>query len=315
MGDPTASGAVVFEIDGELAGDSDSDATSVPADDPVASSPVGLRDPFFIELNWEKEAAEYPGDSHTTVSLTKATLGGVDVMENAVGQDTNSWRIRVDGITLGEHTLAYNAMDDAGNTNARDRTLTFTVKESPTWDLKLTAGMNLVSLPSNPANGNINKVFGGASQVDLVFTFEGAQSLVAVRNPGTGEFAGTLTSIDARHAYWVSVTNATTVEIDIPPTSQLAVLPNIAVKGGEWNLVPVLSLGAVDDGTAGRGAKPGTKIDADAYLGDFQTAFGWTSGRWQRVDPDPTTGTGAENRLGNDVDDPEQDGDDPTAGG
>ena len=143
--------------------------------------------------------------------------------------------------------------------------------------------MNLISLPSNPASTNVNDVFGATSQIELIFTFEGAQSKVALRNPDNpSEFVGTLDSIDSQHAYWVSSSNAAEVEINIPPTSQLAPPPYIAVSGGQWNLLPVISLEAVDGGAA-----PGTEIDADAYLGDFRTAFGWNGRSWAKIDPDP----------------------------
>ena len=297
-GDPRAKGATVFEIDGELAGDTDTDATSIPSDDPAGANPVAIRDPYYIELNWEKEANEYVGDSNTAVTLTKATLNGTDVLANAVAQDSNSYRIRIDGISLGEHTLVYNAMDAAGNTNARDRDLKFTVVEAPTWNLELKADMNLISLPSNPSSSNIDDVFGDTPGINLIFTFEKGQALVAVKNPDTGEFAGTLKTIDARHAYWVSVANQVTVSIDIPQTSQQTVLPSIPVKGGEWNLLPVLSLGSIDSDAPGEGAKFGTLIDADAYLGKFQIAFGWEGGKWSRIEPDASTeGT----RLTNDT--------------
>ena len=310
VADPNGRGAIVFEIDGELAADTDTDASSVPADDPTGATPVGQRDPFFIEISWSGEEDEYPGDGFGNVTLTKAVLDGTDVIDTAAAQDENTYLIRVDAISLGEHTLVYNGMDEAGNTNVSDRSLKFTVKESPTWGLALKQGMNLISLPSNPKDGSVEGVFGDSGEVDLIFTFDNGQALVAVRSPGTSEFAGTLKMIDARRAYWVRASNATTVEIDIPRTSQQVVLPNIAVKGGEWNLVPVLSLGDVDDKTAGRGAAPGTKIDADAYLGNFQTAFGWQNGSWMRIDPDPTTGSAAETRLENDITGTE-DSDDP----
>ena len=142
-----------------------------------------------------------------------------------------------------------------------------------------------------------------------MFTFEGGQAQVAVRNPGTSQFAGTLKMIDSRHAYWVSASNASTVEIEIPGTSQQTVLPSIQVKGGEWNLLPVLSLGRIDSNEAGSGAAPGTKVDADAYLGDFQIAFGWDRGNWTRISPDPTTGDAAVGRLKNDIAEDAEDAD------
>ena len=82
----------------------------------------------------------------------------------------------------------------------------------------------------------------------------------------------------------MSVSNATTVPIKIEAASQNAPPPYIAVKGGQWNLLPVMSLGAVDDDETG-GAAPGTEVNADTYLGEFRTAFGWTGKAWEKIDP------------------------------
>ena len=300
--DPRANGATTFEIDNELAGGES--ARTVPLHDAAGSNPVSITEPFFIELYWDgsmeeagsvniiagNEAKEYTGDSSKTVTLTKAELDGTDVLDMAIRQTAGSWRIGIEDIGLGQHTLKYNAEDALGNTKETDRTLTFTVQPVPSWDLGLTAGMNLISLPSAPANGNVNEVFGDTEVIDLIFTFEGGQSKVALRNPDDPTtFVGTLTTIDAQHAYWISAENAATVEISIPPTSQLAPPPYLTVKGGQWNLLPVMSLGAVDDDTKGEGAAPGAKVDADSYLGDFRTAFGWTGRGWNKIDPDGET--------------------------
>ena len=291
--DPTHADATVFEIDSELA--DGKAARTEPTHDPSGNDPVSIADLFIIELFWDgsksedgafvagNEGKEYPGDSSNNVTLTKAELDGSDVLDTAVSQSANSFRLSIGGISLGEHTLKYNAEDALGNTNATDRVLRFTVQPVPTWDLKLSTGMNLISLPSNPISTNVNDVFGATEEIELIFTFEGAQSKVALRNPDNpSEFVGTLDSIDSQHAYWVSSSNAAEVEINIPPTSQLAPPPYIAVSGGQWNLLPVISLEPVD-----KGAAPGREIDADVYLGDFRTAFGWNGRSWAKIDPDP----------------------------
>ena len=180
-GDPTATGATVFEIDNKLAGGES--ATTMPIHDAPGNTPVSITNPFVIELIWNGEKGEYPGDSSNAVTLTKAELDGTDVMGDAVAQNDRSYRISIRDIALGDHTLKYNAEDALGNTNATDRVLRFTVQAVPTWKLGLSAGMNLISLPSNPASTNVNDVFGATSQIELIFTFEGAQSKVALRNP------------------------------------------------------------------------------------------------------------------------------------
>jgi hypothetical protein len=304
IADPESAKATVFEIDNQLAGGVA--ARTVPSHDAAGNRPVSISDPFFIEFYWDgtknerdpasltagNEAKEYPGDSSRSVTLTKAVLNGpgfddVDVLDTAVPQSSASWRMGIAGLEIGSYTLTYDAEDALGNDyESGDQSLAFTVQAVPSWKLSLTAGMNLISLPSAPANGDVNEIFGDAEAVDLVFTFEGSQSKVAIRNQETGGFVGTLTTVDAQHAYWVSAENAVTIDISIPPTSQLAPPPYLTVLGGEWNLLPVMSLGAVDDNTKGEGAEPGTPVDADSYLGEFRTAFGWTGRSWMKIDPD-----------------------------
>ena len=220
------------------------------------------------------------------MSLTKAELDGEDILANSIAQDAFTHRISVQGITLGEHTLRYNGEDAVGNTNATDRILTFTVLDVPTWRLSLAPGMNLISVPSAPSDGDINAIFGDSEEIDLIFTFEGGQSLVALRDQDSGQFVGTLKNIDAMHAYWVSVANTAHIDIAIPPASQFTALPFLDVKAGQWTLVPVMSLGKVNDPTPGEGAAPNTVIDPDAYFGDFRTAFGWSGRSWVKYDPD-----------------------------
>ena len=301
--DPTNSRATTFEIDNKLAGGGA--PRTVPGDDRAGNRPVSISDPFFIDLYWDgsegeaedvslpaaNEAKEYEGDTSKIVTLTKAELtgpgfDGVDVLDTAVRQNAGAWRLGIQGMGVGAYTLKYNAEDALENDYDTDRSLTFTLQPVPAWELRLTAGMNLISLPSEPADGDVNGLFREVEEIDLIFTFEGGQSLVAIRNQDTGEFVGTLGVIDAQHAYWVSAENAANVPISIPPTSQLAPPPYITVKGGQWNLVPVISLGSVDSETKGSGAAPGTEIDADAYFGPFRTAFGWTGRSWDKIDPD-----------------------------
>ena len=123
--------------------------------------------------------------------------------------------------------------------------------------------MNLVSVPGRPLNGDINAVFGPAEDVDLVFTYDPGHPLgpwlVAERVDSV--FVGSLTTIDAQHAYWVLATATATVSVAVPPLGSGEVLPTIAVRGGEWNLVPVISLLSIDQ------IPQGTEILPDAYLG------------------------------------------------
>jgi hypothetical protein len=311
IGDPKANGATVFEIDRELGQRQAGNTREVravmttPVHDPAGSlNEPTISDPFFIELEWPGERNEYPGDSSNGVTITKAELDGIDVMEHAIPQSANSYRIGIQGITLGAHTLKYNAEDAVGNTYQSDKTLAFTVLEVPNWRLSLSPGMNLISVPSAPQVTDVNSVFGDTEEIDLIFTFEGGQSKVAIRDTTTSQFVGTLKSIDSQHAYWISATNTAHVDISIPPASQFASLPSIQVTAGQWTLIPVMSLGRVNDDTPGVGAAPNTLVDPDAYLGSYRTAFGWSGRSWTKFDPDAE---GDATRNVNDLDEDDAD--------
>ena len=295
MMDPASPTATVFEIDSELA--MGSAATTTPAHDQAGANPVSIKDPFFIDLEWTDETNEYPGDSSTAVNLTKAMLDGENVLGMAtVLNNDRSWRLVIAGITLGDHTLVYNAADALGNTYVSDKSLKFKVKPAPTWDLRINTGLNLISLPSAPADSDINVLFDGLDQITLVYTFEGAQAQIAVRDPGTGLFIGALERIESGKAYWVRADRSATVKVNIPPADFRSILPSIPVKGNQWNLVPVINIGEVDD--AVNGSAPGRKLDADAYLGSFSVGYSWTGNTWQRLTPDPTTGDGGSDPPG-----------------
>ena len=280
----TDSGSISFEIDKELTVELEGDnkLTTLPKDGEEKATQA---DPFFVEINWGSEAKEYIGDSHDSVSLTKAVLDAGkdnerDLIDFTSTRDGQSWTVAIADIGQGEHTLTYNAEDDLGNTLTEDRTLTFTVVARPVFNLDLTPGLNLISLPGDPTNNDINAVFGDHPAVDLVYTRSGELWLVAQRSADSGMFEPTggvsdLTTIDAQHAYFVRANASATVGVDISYRGALQVPPSIQVKGNQWNLVPVISLLPLDK------VKAGSALDADSYLGaDWTRGFTFDRGRW-----------------------------------
>ncbi len=313
--DWTDSGSISFEIDNAIDAD---DVTTLPANEAEATQ----ADPFFVEINWLSEAGEYTGDSHKSVSLTKAVLdagktGERDLIDFISTRDGQRWTVAIADIGQGEHTLTYNAEDDLGNTLADDLTLTFTVVARPVFNLDLHPGLNLISLPGDPTNNDINAVFGDHPAVDLVYTRSGELWLVAQRSADTGMFDPTggvsdLTTIDAQHAYFVRANASARVGVDISYRGALQVPPSIQVKGNQWNLIPVISLLPLEK------IPTGSALDADSYLGaDWTRGFTFDRGRWigvvrnadvvhQCVNPDAETKTvataGEDETLGTDDD-------------
>ena len=69
-----------------------------------------------------------------------------------------------------------------------------------------------------------------------------------------------------------------TVDITIPPLGSQRLLPSIAVMGGQWNLVPVISLLPLGE------IPQGTEVDANDYLGgNWLRAFTFAGGQWHRI--------------------------------
>jgi hypothetical protein len=316
--DPDKTGAVTFEIDNVLPKlvpqekDDDGDVIKGKEGDfrPGEGDEVSMTDPYYITIDWTSEGTEYPGDSEKTVTLTKAVLksnladdtkternlltdaitldDGKSTERTLEGENVASVRsaakftIAVPSIGIGDHTLTINGMDSQGNTLEDDAVLKFTVVAQPMFKLELNAGMNLISIPNNPSDTDINAVLGEYEEIDLVITLSDGLWLTATRDEDTGMFEATgtatdLTTIDAQHAYYVRTTAPVDVEVDIPATGIIRNIPSIFAKGGQWNLVPVISILPIG-GAAGE-IQAGDELDADTYFGSGISIFTFAGGR------------------------------------
>ena len=135
--------------------------------------------------------------------------------------------------------------DTAGNST--DGELTFTVIERPATQIALNPGVNLISLPGNPATTSIEGVITNPD-ITSVLTYDPSTPtkwLAAERAPD-GSWVGNLTEISGSLGYWVTTTSFDSLDVDIvsfsaggaslPPTHNL-------VPG--WNLVAVTTLDEV----------------------------------------------------------------------
>ena len=158
VGDPGTSGAILFGIDASIPA-----PTTWPVDDASRSE----ADPFVYEIVWTAEGTEYTGDTHSAVTLTKAVLDACTASERDVlalhsSRDNKTFSIAITNpaISLGAHTITFNGKDELGNTLASDVVNDFTVVEPPKFTLNLNPGLNLVSIPRDPADGSVGSVFG-----------------------------------------------------------------------------------------------------------------------------------------------------------
>jgi hypothetical protein len=221
----------------------------------------------FLRITWEED--EYPGDSYTTVTLTKADLTDpdgtvMDLKDGFVTTDNEEFLYAATDLALGPYKLEIAAMDTAGNEGTE--TIEFTIGKR-TQSITLRPGWNLVSLADSPADPAIDSLITVAA-VDFVLTYDPTVAggwLTAVRDEGG--WVGDLTTIDSKRAYWVHTDTFDPIEVDVPGLSPGAAgLPpsHRLVRG--WNLVPV---GVPDLTTPDR--------DADEYFSglDWSRAFGY----------------------------------------
>jgi len=237
--------------------------------DPANAGTVLTTSPF-VTLTFD--------DKVTVDAASFGPEGGdlVDVLAvGSLASDAKTWIYKASGLTVDdEYTIKVTVTDLAGN-ETKDADADFTVDEKADEEVALVPGSNLVSLSGAPANSDINTVI-TLTEVSSVVTYESATGtwLSATRPASGGDLSGTLSTIDAQHAYWVSTTSFEPIKVEILQTGSSALPPSIALVAG-WNMVPVINVAGsaadVDSGTTG------IQLTADAYFGStaWVTAYTW----------------------------------------
>ena len=248
-----------IEVGKDLNDDGDIDGIS---DDPYA---ITTGNPF-ITIEWDSEN-EYDGDSHKTVDFTGLTIGNDDVSHeidtptgdesgartqsegdvvfNVTKPTVNRLLISARGLALGEYEMAFNGEDELGNTLKDPVKIKIKVVEPDPFEIKLTPGWNLVSLPAEPQMSAINDVIPADHPVSTVLTYDPTQPgswLVAHRGED-GMLAGTLENISARTAYWIFTEAFDSLKVLVTRQSggQVHNLPTVNLVAG-WNLMGVLDV-------------------------------------------------------------------------
>ena len=299
---------ILFEVD-----------TGIPDPDATPEGSTDDTSPFII-LDFTDEGLEYglttgdvrtvdPAtvdedfDEHATITITAATLDDV-----AITFETNDdivFLYKATDLALGEHDVIVTYEDEAGN-EVEDFTFAFDVEARVDFKAPLAPGWNLISLPGDPINQQIDAVIGTDIAVTAVYGYDpglAGQWLVAVRErqaDGTfGPFAGPLTEITAEHGYWVLTTTFQPVSVQIPALAAGAVAgglpplpPTINIVIG-WNLVPIRDV--TGDAVAG------DTRDADEYFAGLEISrvysYNTVDDAWVLVDP--TVGSGDTVEIGN----------------
>jgi hypothetical protein len=228
----------------------------------------------FISIKWDED--EYPGDSHTIVSMTKALLKAPDGTETDIlallsTTDSKTYFYRpVDNMAIGEYTLTVKSKDTAGNETS-DVAAKIEIKEKTKTKIALIPGWNLISIPGTPSDTAINVVI-TPPEINTVLSFDASTAggwLTAIRDTESGMLVGTLTDITASRAYWVHTSNDSPIEVDIAGVEAGATqLPPALSLAKGWNLVPAVSLDPSF-----------TSVDADVYLSGLKWSKGYSYDR------------------------------------
>ena len=220
-------------------------------------------------------------DSHKGVRITSVTLDGENVSDDLSAISSRKYTLATSGLSVGRHTLRVTAADDAGNVNAK-KDFNFDVQARRPYELKLTPGWNLVSLPGTPTDSTVGAVTSGVPQAKIVLSYQNDAWTTAVRVEDGG-WQGTLTDIVGGYGYWIQTTAFETLKTSIPETDTSSVLPTAQVSTG-WNL-----LGVVDVEQAKAGNAPNGGGDADDYFSNIRWSVAYSydtrQNDWTRILP------------------------------
>ena len=251
------------------------------------------------ELNCSAETSEYAEDGFDAVTITKFELDGVDMTDSVKTTDDETFLVALNDVSVGDHEITIQAMDVAGNELKDELDVEFSVDERDPFTRRLNPGWNLVSLPGEPADGDISAIFTADIEVRRVYTFNpsipgGWQ--VALRETLDGEWRGDLTRITEKNGYWVLSDAIQDLEVDIPRAAGGALgsstpkqPPVIPLYKG-WNLIPVVDV-------TGDALDTDMSIDAETYLNSLDDGldlarvlgFNTITNEWFTVlDPDAT---------------------------
>ena len=173
-----------------------------------------------IIIDFSAEATEYTSDANATVTISKATLDGVDISGDLQTSDNGKFVYLASGLAVGEHTIVVNAADVAGNVLATDASQTFEVIAEAETSIALSPGMNLISFSGATKSTAFSDVFSN-STINSVLTYDPSVPgnwLSATLNSATGKLEGPLAerAVDEDLAYWVDSSSYDPIKVVIP---------------------------------------------------------------------------------------------------
>ena len=231
-----------------------------------------------------EDGVETDFDSYGTVTITAVTVDGENAMSGLVRTDDAEFSLGLRGLALGEHTLAYTAVDEAGNEITVDDA-GFVVIERIPYEVSLARGFNLISLPKTPEDPSIGAVLPPGHPATAVLTYRAGEWTAAFRDEATGEWDGTLTEIVAGYGYWIETPSPTVLSTVIVESALGAVVPTFPVTSG-WNLFGVVD---IERGEAGVTKRPVSEYLASVAW-SFAYGFDNQTNSWEKLANAPDGG-------------------------
>jgi hypothetical protein len=236
------------------------------------------------KLDFGSPAVSVEIDDHDGITITAITLNGDDVSGSLGTVDSDSYVLATSGLAVGEHELKVSYNDSVGN-ELEDKEYDFTVDERSDYEVKLSPGWNLVSVPGTPSASAIDDVIGSTHPATTVLTYEAGEWKTSTRGVDNA-WEGTVTQIDSDHAYWIETGAFTSIETLINERSTATLLPTITVKAG-WNLVPVVDLAQTAAPTQAQLAANSHGFTAAAYFASltWTVAYGFDTqaNEWRKI--------------------------------
>ena len=229
-------------------------------------------------------------DTHGGVTILSATLDGVDILDSLQANEaSNVFVYKASGLAIGDHKLEVAAQDAAGNRHSTPRNATITIEERKPFSLKLKPGWNLVSIPGEPADPDINAVIPmDRADIAAALAYEPSAPgrwLRATRG-SDGMFEGSLKNIVSTRAYWIETSSFVSLKVNIPkpPTGQARIKPTIPIVKG-WNIVPILDVDGDFELSFPEGKNYFSGLTASGVAIEIDT-FNTITSRWESVAPE-----------------------------
>ena len=226
-------------------------------------------------------------DTHGMVRITEITLNGSDASARLSRVDEGQFALQAGNLAQGRHEVAYTAVDEAGN--EAEGQFAFSVLARGAYEIPISPGWNLVSVPGTPADPSLNAVVPPGGGISAVMSYQDSNWLTAAVDE-RGSWRGSLTRIEAGYGYWVFATSFATLAPLIPEPDTTSLPSTVRVYSG-WNLLGVIDLFQNPAGKApgpGGGSRSGG--EADNYFGSFEWRVAYTFDgqyhRWVRISPE-----------------------------